>query len=214
MKEWVISALEHSGLSQSELARELTKNHGWADNRSILNKIVTGDRELKADELYDISRATGYPIPGEGSVEATVPLMGYIGAGAEIMPDFEQVPPEGLDQINVPFPMPADMIAFEVRGISMLPVYKEGAVVICFREQKKPIESFYGEDAAVRTSDGRRFLKTIMRGDPGVNLISWNAPPIEAVALEWVGEIFAVLPKRTLKAVSKTGGIQGRLKIA
>lgn len=51
-------------MSQSELARELTSNYGWSDNRSILNKIVTGLRKLDAQEMFDISKATGYPIPG------------------------------------------------------------------------------------------------------------------------------------------------------
>src|SRR5690606_36573255 len=80
-----------------------------------------------------------------------VPLMGYLGAGAEIEPDFEQVPPDGLDDILVPFPVPDDMIAFKVRGTSMLPVYRPDAIIIVYRDQRKPIESFYGLEAAVRT---------------------------------------------------------------
>lgn len=134
----------------------------------------------------------------EGALISHVPLMGYIGAGAEIMPDFEQVPPDGLEKIDIPFPMPDEMIAFRVRGDSMLPVYREGYIIIVYRNQKKPLEAFYGEDAAVRTSDGRRFIKTIVRGAEGVNLISWNANPIENVKLEWIGEIFAVLPSHSL----------------
>jgi phage repressor protein C with HTH and peptisase S24 domain len=140
-----------------------------------------------------------------------VPLMGYIGAGAEIEPEFEQTPPDGLDQIWVPFPMPEEMIALEVRGVSMLPIYKPGHVVICYAQQKRPLEAFFGEEAAVRTSDGRRFLKTVMRGAEGVNLMSFNAPMIENVSLEWIGEIFAVLPKTSVRHIERKGGIQGRL---
>lgn len=146
-------------------------------------------------------------------VEFVVPVMGYIGAGAEVEPDHEQVPPEGLEQVSLPIPLPADMIAFVVRGDSMLPVYKDGYVVIVYRDQKKPLEAFYGEDAAVRTSDGKRFIKTIMRGASGVTLTSWNSAPMENVRLEWVGEIFASMPRSALRTASRVGGIQGQLRL-
>lgn len=144
-----------------------------------------------------------------------VPLMGFVGAGAEVEPDFEQVPDEGLDQIPVPFTLPADMIAFQVRGNSMLPQFRDGAVLIVYREQRRSIESFYGEEAAVRTSDGRRFIKTILRGAKSgfVNLMSWNADPIENVHLAWVGEIFTVFPAKSLNRVARKGRSQSELKL-
>lgn len=155
-------------------------------------------------------------LTGEGDgVTTGIPIVGYVGAGAEVTPDFEQVPPEGLDTIDIPFPLPAEMIAFVVRGDSMLPVYRDGHVIVVYRDQKRPLEAFYGEDAAVRTDDGRRFIKTIMRGQSGmVNLFSWNAPPIENVSLEWIGEIFGAFPGAQIRRVARQGGIQGRLKIA
>lgn len=155
-------------------------------------------------------------LTGEGDgVTTGIPIVGYVGAGAEVTPDFEQVPPEGLDTIDIPFPLPAEMIAFVVRGDSMLPVYRDGHVIVVYRDQKRPLEAFYGEDAAVRTEDGRRFIKTIMRGQNGmVNLFSWNAPPIENVSLEWIGEIFGAFPAAQIRRVARQGGIQGRLKIA
>ena len=137
-----------------------------------------------------------YLVNGKQDTVYSVPLMGYIGAGAEIMPDFEQVPADGLEKIEIPFPIPDDMVAFSVKGDSMLPAYKDGYIVIVYRDQRRSIESFYGQEAAVRTSDGKRFIKTIMRGIDGVNLFSWNAAPIENVKIEWIGEIFAVLPRQ------------------
>ncbi|AQS61753.1 hypothetical protein G6M17_07550 [Agrobacterium tumefaciens] len=70
MKEWANKALEHSGLKQAELGRLLAEKYGWSENRSILNKILSGDRDLKADEMLSIWKATGYPIPGLESQEA------------------------------------------------------------------------------------------------------------------------------------------------
>lgn len=174
-------------------------------------------REIRAHELVKM-REFFQEAEKQHADISVVPVMGYLGAGAEVEPEYEQVPPEGLDQIQIPFQMPDDMIAFKVRGESMLPVYKDGAVIITYREQKKPLQAFYGEEAAVRTSDGRRFIKTIMRGqDDTVNLLSHNASPIEGVRLEWIGEIFAVIPPGALrsvgKSVEKEGGIQGQLKL-
>lgn len=147
------------------------------------------------------------------AMPSLVPLMGYVGAGAEVEPDFEQVPEEGMEQIEVPFPLPADMIALQVRGDSMLPQFRNGVIIIVYREQRRSTESFFGEEAAVRTTDGRRFIKTILRGTTGVNLISWNAPAIENVHLAWVGEIFTYFPATAIRRIEKQGGIQGQLRL-
>ncbi|MDX3927652.1 MAG: XRE family transcriptional regulator [Shinella sp.] len=151
----------------------------------------------KFQRLAKVLGTTVADLLDEGiEISSSVPLVGYIGAGAEVLPEFEQVPPEGLDQLEIPFGLPAEMLALEVRGDSMLPVYRDGTAIIVYREQKKPLDAFYGQDAAVRTTDGRRYLKTIMRGHGNsVNLLSWNAAPIENVRLSWIGEIFATLPR-------------------
>jgi repressor LexA len=79
----------------------------------------------------------------------------------------------------------------------MLPKYENGDVIVVFREQRHPISSFYGEEAAVRLKTGERYLKTIERGkSPSVvNLTSFNAKPINGVRLEWIGEICVTLPR-------------------
>lgn len=173
-------------------------------------------REIGAHELLKMREFFNQtdPLESDDPASVDVPIMGYLGAGAEVEPEWEQVPEEGIDQITIPFPLPADMIAFTVRGDSMLPAYKDGHVIVVYREQKRPLESFYGEDAAVRTTDGRRFIKTIMRGRPGtVTLSSFNAAPIEDVTLEWIGEIFGAFPRNQVRRVDRQGGIQGRLAL-
>jgi repressor LexA len=127
----------------------------------------------------------------------SVPIMGRVGAGAIIEPEHEQVPPEGLGEIELPFPISEETIAFEVAGDSMLPKYENGDIIVVFREQRHPVSSFYGEEAAVRLKTGERYLKTIERGKSAtlVNLTSFNAKPINGVKLEWIGEICVTLPR-------------------
>src|ERR1700743_1587130 len=50
----------------------------------------------------------------------SVPIMGRVGAGASIGPEHEQVPPEGLGEIELPFPIAGETIAFGGVGISYL----------------------------------------------------------------------------------------------
>lgn len=208
---------KHRGLTQEQLAEAVGMT------ASSVSQIETGKQGFTDTTLHAIAEAlsttsgnllSGGPVGmGNSLIGTEVPLMGYLGAGAEIEPEFEQVPPEGLDQIHLPFELNDDLVAFKVRGDSMLPFYKDGAVIVVHREQRKPLEAFFGEEAAVRTADGRRFIKTIMRGQDGVNLMSWNAPAIENVHLEWIGEIFAVLPPQVLRRQIKLGGIQGQLRL-
>lgn len=208
-------AFQGTGWSKREFARRSGISY---DN---INKYLAGNvKQPRGDQLDRLAETLGMdPVYLERGVdsatgETEVPIMGYVGAGAEVEPDFEQVPPEGMDQVRVPFPLPDDMIALQVRGDSMLPQFRNGSVLIVYKQQKRPLESFFGEEAVVRTEDGRRFIKTILKGERGVNLISWNSPPIENVRLAWIGEIFTTFAPGALRRAAKAGGIQGQLKLS
>lgn len=198
--------MEATGWRQADLAEKLSVAQASV-SRWFAGADPRGEHRDKINEIFNaISGKTEITGNTQISSKSYVPLMGYVEAGAKIKPDFGEMSPDGLGVIEIPFPMPADMMAFRVRGDSMLPVYREGHIIVVRRSQTKPLEAFYGEEAVVQTSDGRRFIKTIMRGVNGVNLISWNATPIEDVKLKWIGEIFAVLPRQALRHVDKNVG--------
>lgn len=217
--ERIDERLEALGLAESRAA----KMAGLSDSaiRDIRRAVKNGRQDIgvstrtlaKLAPVLDTTMEWLMTGGLEGRASRTVPLMGYIGAGAEVEPEFEQVPPEGLDRIELPFSLDEDLIAFRVRGDSMLPMYEDGTVVIVYREQTRPLEALFGRVAAVRTTDGRRFIKTITRGpDDTVTLTSHNANPIEGVKLEWIGEIFATLPPTSLRKTARRSDIRGQAR--
>jgi repressor LexA len=180
--EIIERALERTGKSKGGLARVMGVRPG------AVSEILSGIRLIKASEIEPIMEYLGLN---------SVPIMGRVGAGATIEPEDEQVPPEGLGEVELPFPISGETIAFEVSGDSMLPKYENGDVIVVFRDQRHPLASFFGEEAVVRLKTGQRYLKTIERGKAPntVNLSSFNAKPINGVKLEWIGEICVTLPK-------------------
>lgn len=142
MREWVHKALEFSGMKQAELVRRLAADFGWSENRSVLNKIVNGERDLSAKEMLDISKATGWPVPGgkeppSGVRPSPAPLSfvkvtGKVAAGQWLdVADMDF----GYDDIE-PVPSvsgysPAQQFALLVDGNSLNKVAQHGDRLVC-----------------------------------------------------------------------------------
>ncbi len=189
--------LEKPGKTKGGLARAIGVRPG------AVSEILSGLRLIKASEIAPIM---------EYLELNSVPIMGRVGAGAVIEPESEQIPPEGLGEVELPFPISEETIAFEVAGDSMLPKYENGDIIVVYRDQRHPLVSFYGEEAAVRLKSGERYLKTIERGKSAslVNLTSFNAKPINGVKLEWIGEICVTLPRAQIERLRGKASARAR----
>jgi len=142
--------------------------------------------------------------PGEdGSV---VPIMGYVGAGGDVEPDFEQVPEGGLEQIELPAPIGIveDPIGFRVRGESMQPRYNDGDIVVVERDQPTDTDALVGDEAVVRTEDGHRYLKRLRRGarPRTYDLVGLNGPTVEGIMVVWASPVRVIIPSVGLRRVS------------
>lgn len=171
-----------------------TRPIGDDDARRYAEKFSRPGRKISAQDIMYGPSDSSSDEPTEAGV-ARVSVVGMVGAGGDVEPEYEQVPPEGLFQVELPFNVPDELIAFQVEGDSMLPKYEDGDVILVWRETQKPIESFYGREAIVRTTEGHRYIKTILYGKTRsvVNLQSFNAKLIEGVRLEWIGEIYSII---------------------
>lgn len=180
-------------------ATDAARAFGWPISSYL--GYENGDREPGKDTARKIAEAyrisldwllTGRGSPGR---KATLTIMGRIGAGAEIDAGVEQVPEEGLYDIESTIPLPDGAIGFEVVGESMWPRYDPGDVIVCLRDGVPLQELLDGEEAAVRLNDGRRFLKRVLKtAEKGVfNLESHNAAPIRGVVLDWAADVLATI---------------------
>lgn len=129
--------------------------------------------------------------------EDLVVVVGYVGAGGEVV--FVDDHEKGAGLYTVP-PLPGQasgMIGLEVRGQSMWPLYRDGTVLFIRRETEGLDEGALGDLAVVRLADGRTLVKELRSSaTPGrFDLMSLNAPPIEAVELLWATPVRGALTR-------------------
>lgn len=199
--------LEITGWTQAKLAERL----GVGQND--VSRWLKG-REPRGHTMEAIrSLASQHGLLEDAGRRQSIPVMGYVGAGGDVDPDYEQVPFDGLEQIELPQPIGLldDPVGFIVRGESMMPRYNDGDVVLVEREPQRSFQSLIGDEAVITTHTGRRYLKKIMPTDRRghYKLVSVNAPTIEAT-IRWASPVRIIIPSVGLKKAPKkrTGAVR------
>lgn len=130
---------------------------------------------------------------GLGPELTTIPIVGYVSAGeTAIVPFDDHLPGAGYGELDFTLEG-TDAIAIEIRGDSMLPVYRRGDQLICSRYRDADIERCVNQDCVVRAIDDKAYIKVLRRGsEPGIyTLESYNRayePNID-VELQWAAPI-------------------------
>tara|TARA_R110002074_G_scaffold253081_4_gene425102 strand:+ start:5112 stop:5729 length:618 start_codon:yes stop_codon:yes gene_type:complete len=137
-------------------------------------------------------------LTGKGRLErkGLIPVLGYVGAGAEIYPVDDHAQGGSLDTIEATV-YPEDAVAVRIRGDSMYP-FEEGWTLI-YRKDRDGVPSACINQLCVCkvAHDGPMFIKRLRKGTRAkhYNLESWNAAPREDVELEWASPVLAILPR-------------------
>lgn len=124
-----------------------------------------------------------------------VPVVGEVGAGAEVTAIDAHLQGGGFEEIEAPHDLSPDAKALRVRGTSMLPAYEDDDILI-YDENLTDPSAMVNRRCVVKLADGRMLIKRLRRGQHGLwNLESFNDVLIENVAVEWVARIKYVIPR-------------------
>lgn len=128
--------------------------------------------------------------------QATVPVVGYVGAGAEVLSIDDHAKGDGIEEVPAP-PGMLNGIALIVRGDSMEPKYEDGEIIY-IEKTLYSIDALIGAVCYLQLADGRCFLKKLQRGSRAglFTLISFNGPAIVDVVIERAYPIAFTRPKR------------------
>lgn len=177
------------GWTQAELARRTGLS------RESIKKYCQGSvAQPRGDALDRLAAALDVqPIwlrDGHGPQWHSIPVVGYVGAGEKFHAVDDLAQGAGLDSVELDL-NDADPIAVEVRGDSMLPVYRPGDRLLCSRLRGNDESGFLGRDCVVKLLSGAGYVKRVVRGAaPGLyTLVSYAADPIPDVRLEWAAPI-------------------------
>ncbi|MGE0725889.1 MAG: helix-turn-helix transcriptional regulator [Alphaproteobacteria bacterium] len=187
-RQWLedrLVELGSRGKSKSGLSRALLLHP------TRVSEMITGKRSIDSTELRPLADYLEWPVEhvlglvdrGGPSVRPTVPIVGYVGAGALVVP-FDDV--TKLDRAEAPPTVAPTTVAVIVRGDSMYPVCRDGDLIY-YDQQPEPPDRHLKRECVVRLADGRILVRVLGRGsiEGRYTLLSYNGTPEEDVEIDW-----------------------------
>ncbi len=161
----------------------------WPSTESLAKIIEATNSSL--EEFIQFVEAPKSARPRSREIQARVPLLGFAQAGAGGYFDDAGFPAgEGWDLIELPARATETSYALQVQGDSMLPLYRNGDVLIV--EPGAAIRK--GDRVVVKTVSGEVMAKVLERQAQGaIELVSLNPEhpkrQFKSAEVEWVARI-------------------------
>lgn len=191
LKEW----RERAGLTIEGLADRVHTSAGQLSDLEKGKRRYNRDWLEKCSAALDLGPADLLRSPAnEPVIRKTVPLVGYVGAGAEA--HFYSTADEGLGEVDAPEGSTDLTRAAEVRGTSLGPLFDSWLVF--YDEVHTPVTSSQiGRLCVVGLANGKVLVKKIRRsGTDGVyHLESNNEETMFDQKIEWAALVKNMTPR-------------------
>jgi transcriptional regulator with XRE-family HTH domain len=181
-------ARKAAGLSLETLAAEVGLSP------SQISRFESGDRDPRDVELAKIAQVIGVDVLDLIDTTKTVPLVGYVGAGAETHLFADGQGP--FDQVEAPEGASETTVAVEIRGESLGALFDQW--LIFYDRVERPVTSdLIGRLCVVGLADGRILVKKLRYGQlhGHYNLISNTEAPIYDVEIAWAARVKQMTPR-------------------
>lgn len=183
------------GLKKLRIASDLTLEKLSGEigiSVSQLSRYESGKRDPALSHLIALADYFNVNLDEITGQRVMLPVVGYVGGGAEIFNVDDGPKGTSLDHIPAPPGVRPGAIAVRVKGDSMFPAFNDGDYIIYDdRLEGREIAKLLNRECVVQLADGRMFVKTLRRGStPGTwSLWSYNASPMDDVLVEWAARV-------------------------
>lgn len=197
-------AQENANFKGHGAATAAARRFHW--NENTYRSHANGQRPLSKKAAARYAKAfkvsSGWLLYGEGEPPAhatpieprRVPLVGFVGAGAQMHLLREGQGP--FDEIQTKFAASEDTVAVEVRGESLGSFFDRWLVF--YDDVQQPVTpQLIGELCVIGLADGRVLIKKLKRGRHRgrFDLYSNVEPPIYDVSVEWAARVINMAPR-------------------
>lgn len=192
--QWVEMVLKERGWNQPALAKAISPALNKELDRSVINKIMLGKRDLSADEMLAIEAAAGIPIPNDQARifrPIAVPHISWVSAGNLAAADgIGRAEIKDAPRISLPGLAPdGEWIALTVKGDSMDKVSPPDSVIFVNLKDRRLVENacyVIAEETGEATY--KRYRKGVF-GPASMNKKLKPIKPKSGVAIHIIGRV-------------------------